>query len=194
MKRNIYISIIIFALISVCWANLSSTSAQLEKLRLRAESTQNKSDELAYLRAFPKNYDAFKLTFYGKNLDALDELYDKHMEHLNLLDRLSKKYPNRVLSIWLSVAINGKWEADAIGILQHQLINYAAAHTKHFAESILKKSQNQQLSIIKFLADVENHYSYNSYQETQTNLENLGYKELSEQFRKAKQVREKQPH
>ncbi len=173
---------------------MSGTSAELEKLRMKAESTQRKADEMKYLNAFPKTFEDFKFIFYGKNLDELDELYDEHIEHLNLLEKLSQKYPQQVLSIWLSVATNGKWEADAIGILQHQLITYAASHTKEFAEGILKKAQEQQLSIITFLADVENHASYDEYKRTQANLNKLGYRELFEEFNKAKQEREKQPH
>lgn len=131
MKINIYITTIFLLFSSVCCANTSKMSAELEQLRLRAEANQTASDEIAYLNAFPKTFNAFKFTFYGKNINDLGELYDKHMEHLNLLDRLSKKYPDQVLSIWLSVATNGIWEADAIGILQHQLITYAANNTKY---------------------------------------------------------------
>lgn len=168
----------------------SKQSAELERLRQIAEATPTLSTEMAYLNAFPATFQKFKLTFYGKT--GVGELYDKAEDHLTLLEKLSKKYPAKVLSIWLNVATSGEPDADAIGILQHQLANYAAYNTRKFAEAILSKPLKQRLSIIKFLADVENHSAYEEYQRTVENLKVLGFKELLKQFLKAKEEREKQ--
>jgi len=171
-------------------AKPSKESTQLERLRQIAEATPTQSTEMAYLNAFPATFQKFKFTFYGET--GLGELYDKHQDHLMLLEKLSKKYPTKVLSIWLNVATYGEWDADAIGILQDQLISYAANNTKKFAEAILSKPLKQRLSIIKFLADVENHSAYEEYKKTVENLKVLGLKELSKQFLKAKEERKKQ--
>jgi len=168
----------------------SKESAELERLRQIAEATPTLSNEMAYLNAFPSTFQKFKFTFYGET--GVGELYDKAGDHLTLLEKLSSKYPAKVLSIWLNVATYGEWDADAIGILQDQLANYAANNTKTFAEAILSKPLEQRLSIIKFLADVESHSVYEEYKKTAENLKVLGLKELSKQFLKAKEEREKQ--
>jgi hypothetical protein len=126
--------------------------------------------------------------FYGNDLD---ELYDTHSAHLALLQRLSAKYPKKVLSIWMGVATNGHWDADAIGILQDQLAEYGARHTKELAVALLSKPKNQRLSIIRFLADVENHYVYQEYQTIMKNLKTLGYGGLYRNFDAAKKERMK---
>jgi hypothetical protein len=162
----------------------------LERLRQIAEAKPTLSNETAYLNAFPATFQKFKFTFYGET--GVGELYDKAEDHLTLLEKLSKKHPAKVLSIWLNVATFGEWDADAIGILQEQLANYAAGNTKQFAEAILSRPPKQRLSIIKFLADVENHSAYHEYQRTTENLKVLGFKELSKQFLKAKKERQKE--
>jgi len=175
--------------IELQFAKPSKESRELERLRQIAEATPTQSTEMAYLNAFPATFPKFKFTFYGET--GVGELYDKAEEHLTLLEKLSKKHPTKVISIWLNVATYGEWDADAIGILQHQLANYAAYNTKQFAEAILSRPLKQRLSIIKFLADVENHSAYEEYKMTVENLKVLGFKELSKQFSRAKEEREK---
>jgi len=168
----------------------SKESTELERLRQIAEATPTQSAEMAYLNAFPATFQRFKFTFYGET--GIGELYDKVQDHLTLLEKLSKKYPAKVLSIWLNVATSGESDADAIGILQFQLANYAAYNTKQFAEAISSRPPKQRLSIIKFLADVENHSAYQEYQRAVENLRVLGFKELVKQFLRAKEERQKQ--
>ena len=143
---------------------------------------------------FPSNYARFSQTFYGKDLSTLDELYDEHTEHLSLLNALSVKYPDKVLNIWMGVATNGHWEADAVGILQDQLVQYAVTHTQEFITALLARPLKERLSIIRFLADVENHHSYPEYVSLMENLKRLGYEELYQQFAEAKQDRTKRRH
>ncbi len=176
---------------SLSYATVSPDSAQLETLRVSIEKTHDPMMEQKYLDLFPSDHQLFRHMFYGKSLDDLDELYDKTEEHLSLLQSLSGKYPDRVLHIWLGVATNGHWEADAVGILQHQLAQYAATHTREFASALIAIPPKQRISIIRFLADVENHHSYSEYSSVVDNLKNLGYTELHQQFARAKQDRMK---
>lgn len=179
---------------SFAFATVSPDSAKLERLRLQVEKTHDSSSEEQYLKAFPSDYKNFVHVFYGKDLKALDELYDKYDEHLSLLQSLSEKHAVRVLSIWLGVATNGHWEADAVGMLQHQLAKYASSNTRVFADALLTKAPSDRSSIIRFMADVENHHSYHDYSAIIENLSSLGYTELSQQFAAAKQDRMKQKH
>lgn len=168
-------------------------SIQLEKLRIEAINKPCRKTEIAYLNAFPKTFKEFCNIFHNINFDTLVhyELTDKHMDHLDLLEKLSKKYPDRVLSIWLNVSIGGEYIADATAFLHYQFRNYVAKNTKHFAIALEKKSKPDQLSIIKFLADVESFYSYNEYKIIIKNLIALKKNKLAQYFIKAREERKK---
>jgi hypothetical protein len=185
MKRILIIFILLIT--NSVFAGVSENSAKLEKLRLIAIENPSEKNELAYLEAFPDTFDKFYFTFYGKK--CCEELYDTHMEHINLLQSLSIKYPEKVLDIWLNVSTNGHWDADAVGFLQDQLAHYAANNTENFAKALNRRSPNDRTSIIRFLADVENHLSYDDYRITSENLNKLGFKNLHTEFEKEKSRR-----
>jgi len=190
MKEHIVGILTVLMFFSASYAAVSEQSARLESLRKAVENNKGPEAEKEYLNAFPTTFEKFKQMFYGNNLD---ELYDTHSDHLTLLQRLSAKYPEKVLSIWMGVATNGHWDADAIGILQHQLAEYGARNTKELATALLSKPKNQRLSIIRFMADVENHYVYQEYQTIMKNLKASGYSELYRDFDAAKKDRMKKP-
>ncbi len=189
-------ALLILALLVYASANatVSPASEKLERLRQQVEKSHDPVVEKQYLDLFPSSYTRFSQTFYGKDLKTLDELSDKTEEHLSLLNALSVKYPSKVLNIWMGVATNGHWEADAVGILQDQLVQYAVTHTQEFVSVLLAKPLKERLSIIRFLADVENHHSYPEYVSLMENLKRLGYEELYQQFAEAKQDRMKRHH
>jgi hypothetical protein len=167
---------------------VSPDSAQLEALRLSIEKNPDPVSEQKYLALFPSNHQTFRRIFLG-NDENFDELTDKTEEHLSLIKTLSEKYPKEVLHIWLSVATNGRWDADAVGMFQHQLIEYAVAHTKEFASALVAIPPKERASIIRFLADVENHRAYVEYPALMENLSRLGYPELHHQFAEVKKKR-----
>jgi hypothetical protein len=169
-------------------AAVSAQSARLEEMRKAAEASPGTESEKAYLAAFPSSYSAFRATFYGKNLD---ELYPTHAEHLQLLQKLQKKHPNEVLAIWLGVATGGKWDADALGYLQHQLAGWGAANTKAFAGVLNARAPGERRSIVRFVADVENHRAYSDYDLILKNLKALGFDELYKEFLAARTSRMK---
>jgi hypothetical protein len=176
MRKSAFILSALLLLCSVSYAEMSADSSRLENLRKTIETNPTKENEQQYLRAFPSTFNKFKMIFYGK-------------EHLQLLSRLYQKYPEQVKAIWFGVATNGSWDADAIGILQHQLANYGAEYTKQFAEDLQAKQAKERRSIIKFLADVENHDAYDEFKTITKNLQVLGYKELYKEFLLAKKRR-----
>lgn len=187
MLRYAFIILALLAA-SLAYATVSPDSAQLETLRQTVEKNHDPFMERKYLELFPSDHQHFRRMFYGKT-DNLDELYDKTDEHLSLLQNLSEKYPDKVLHIWLGVATNGHWEADAVGMLQHQLVQYAVNHTQEFASALIAIRPKERVSIIRFLADVENHYAYAEYAALMGNLKRLGYSELHHQFAEAKKRR-----
>jgi hypothetical protein len=191
MKIKIFL--ITFLLCGILNAKISPESTKLEELRKKVEKNPTETNICAYLNAFPLSFQKFKFIFFGqKNL--LGELYDKHEEHLNLLWKLSEKYPNKVLSIWFSIAKDGHWDSDAIGMLQDQLARYGAENTKIFAEALNKQNKKAILGIIKFIADVEAHDIYFDYIKILENLKKLNFIELYNMFFEARKERMKIHH
>lgn len=171
---------------SASLASVSPQSAQLEQLRKDVEANPSPAIEVRYLETFPASFESFRKTFYGADLD---ELYPTHTEHLQLLERLQKRYPEKVLKIWLGVATNGSWDADALSHLQHQFVSWGSTNTKELAAALTSRPTKDRLSIIRFLADVENHSVYTEYQAIMNNLQMLGAKELYKEFANAKEQR-----
>jgi hypothetical protein len=183
---RIIISIALLFITSQVLAAVSPMSAKLEKLRQSIESNPTVSAKKEYLQAFPHTCSTFRKTFYGADLD---ELYPTHEQHLALLQSLFKENPKKIISIWLGVATNCSWDADALGYLQHQLAGFGATDTKAFAAALLTKPAAEQKSIIRFIADVENHEAYEEYKVIQKNLKNLGFGKLEKEFAAAKKER-----
>lgn len=189
-----FILLISLLFVSVGYASESEYSQKLEKLRIKAIKNPTEQNEKAYLDEFPTDFNKFYYTFYGHKYGergSLGELYDKHIEHLFYLNELANKYPEKVLAIWLDVAQEGHWYADAVGILQHHLANYAANNTNIFTKKLKQRSIKSQTGIVRFLADVENHRAYSDYQTIINNLHSLGELELENRFIKARKEREK---
>jgi hypothetical protein len=185
---RISISILALLMTSNVMAAVSPMSAKLERLRQSIELNPTHSAQKEYLQAFPHTCTTFKKSFYGKDLD---ELYPTHEQHLTLLQSLFGENPNEVVTIWLGVATNCTWEADALGYLQHQLAGFGATDTKAFAAALLAKPVGEQRSIVRFLADVENHEAYDEYKMIQRNLKRLGFGKLEKEFAAAKKERMK---
>jgi hypothetical protein len=187
---NTAILIVILALTAAAQDLASPRDAKLEDLRKAIETNPTNSDKLKYLKLFPRTCGSFRTTFYGSNLN---ELYPTYEQHLSLLQGLFDQYPKKVISIWLGVATYCSWEGDALGDLQHQLAKFGAKDTKTFAIVLLAKPKTERLSIIRFLADVENHRVYWDYQLIQKNLKQLGFHTLERAFTAAKnrQIKER---
>ena len=182
-----FLNCLTFALIFVAAAQaqgvISPNSFRLDTLRKAIESRQSNPPNREYLRRFPKTCWDFKRIFYGSNLDELSPAYEQHMA---LLQRLYSKYPQTVVSIWFGIATNCAWDADALSEVQDQLARYGSRQTKAFAETLNSIPRVKRQSIIRFLADVENHRAYPSYKIIQINLKKTGYRRLEKEFEQAK--------
>jgi hypothetical protein len=194
-RMRVKIFIIIFFFWGILNAKISPESAKLEELRMKVEKCPTETNMCFYLNSFPSSFKKFKFIFYGQK-DVFDELYDKHEEHLNLLWNLSKKYPKKVLAIWLSIAkdVDEDGYADAIGILQLQLARYGSENPKQFSEALKKENKKDLLSIIRFMADMENHKQYHDYIKLLEKLKELNFIDLFNMFYEARKERMKYRH
>jgi hypothetical protein len=100
------------------------------------------------------------------------------------------------LAIWLSIAkdVDEDGYADAIGILQLQLARYGSENPKQFSEALKKENKKDLLSIIRFMADMENHKQYHDYIKLLEKLKELNFIDLFNMFYEARKERMKYRH
>ena len=175
------------------FAATSSTSAEMEMLRVQIEASPTPEAELRYLTLFPKTFDEFTKTFMVLE-SPNEELEKTSWKHMELLQRLSVKHPRAVLDIWLSNSATAKYDADAVSQLQTQLAAYAATETRTFAAELNAKTNVQRRNIVTFLADVESFSAYPEYSTILSNLKKLGQPQLRRLFLEAKATRQKCRH
>ena len=168
----------------------SVSTNKLETLRLAAEQQQSSEVERAYLVAFPHSFTAFKETFATSSPNSLES---KYVEHMNLLEKLSTKHQAEVVAVWLETSVGASWEADAIGVLQHQVTHFAAMDPAAFATAISKRTVADQKSIVRFLADVENPDVNYEYQRAIIGLRARKFDRLANEFETAQAQRELAP-
>jgi hypothetical protein len=89
----------------------------------------------------------------------------------------------------IGIAVGGHWNADAVGDLQHQMAKLAASDTSTFAKQLLQESRAERASVIRFMADIENHAVFYEYGEIISNLRSLNMGWLADEFELAREVR-----
>lgn len=175
-----------------------STYSQTDKLLPEAQTIKTAYDNLLknpdnkelqkrYIVDFPDNSEIFKKVFQSPTFNQL--YMDSHL-YIFKLAELSKNFPELVGDklIRLSIGLK-KWEADAIGHIQHVTMGYANSNYSDFI-GLIKKLNNRDLNTLAtFLADVENHSAYGDYQDFMNKLKTNKETGLFDLFKKAKDTR-----
>ena len=175
-----------------------TVSSQTDKLMPEAQTIKsdyenllknpdNKDLQKRYINDFPNSADDFKRIFHSPTFDQL--YMDSHM-YIFKLNELSKNYSDLVGEKLIGLCIGlKKWDADAIGHIQHTTIGYANANYSDFVRLIKKISLEDLNTLVTFLADVENHSAYGYYQDFMDKLKLNNETELFDLFKKAKEKR-----
>ena len=156
-----------------------------------AELRKSPNDSAAqehYLKAFPRTYKDFLKTFGYPG-----ELYDGH-DYILLLPSLANLHEEEVGNLLIQLGKDGVKEADAPSYLQDATATYAGQCTKTFATLVNRLPRKESAKLIEFLADVENHGAYQSYQDTIDHLKSLGQMRLAMELELARERRSRQPH
>jgi len=177
--------------------------SQTEKLIPESQTIQTAYDNLLknptdkdlqkrYITVFPDNVDLFKHVFQSPTFDQLYK--DSHLYIIKLAE-ISTDYPDLVGTKLIKLCIGlKKWDADAIGYIQHVTMGYANSNYSDFI-GLIKTLKKQDLkTLTTFLADVENHSAYGEYQEFLEKLKSNKETELFDLFKKAKETRNAKPH
>ena len=128
--KFLYLVLMIILLIGSCKknksTNISQNQIEFEKVDTNSLATKLElayknglGDDIEFLNLFPDDFTLFN-ELYGFD-DILGEgkkLYDFYEEHIEFICN-SKKIPVYTkLNKFIRISVNGKWEADAVGLLQ----------------------------------------------------------------------------
>ena len=147
------------------------------------------SEELQkkYIEVFPENVETFKEVFYP---ETFDQLYMDSRQYIFELGNLSKTFPDLVGNKLTNLCIGlKKWDADAIGYVQHTTMEFANTNYNDFVKITHGLNEKDLNDLVTFLADVENHSAYKPYQEFMDKLKNHNEVELLTKFKNAKEKR-----
>jgi hypothetical protein len=163
-----------------------------------ATKPNSKQIQKLYLETLPNDYKTFERVFDPPDFT---QLYDSSDKYLFILNSIADSLPNDVCHKLISLAKHGElylkksaFIADAPNYLQHITIYFATKHPKLFVDSIKVLSKSQQDSLVTFLADVENHDSYDPYTTFIEYLKDMKENKLLKLFLHAKKERVKYKH
>jgi len=106
-----------------------------------------------FLSLFPKTYEEF-ISLYGYNKDDKEmPLYAKYEEHINLFCETSTLNKQKFAAKIVAICIKGKWDADAINMLQECALKFTNEHTILIAKELNSYGNNEIRSFWYFLFD-----------------------------------------
>jgi hypothetical protein len=154
------------------------------------KNPDNKEIQKRYIIDFPDNAEVFKQVFHSSTFDQLYE--DSHL-YIFKLAELSKNFPDFVGDKLIRLCIGlKKWDADAIGHIQHVTMGYANSNYYDFIGLIKKLNKQDLNTLVTFLADVENHSAYGDYQKFMDKLKSNNEAGLFDLFENAKETKNSQ--
>ena len=154
-----------------------------------AKTPKSRQKQLDYLKSFPQDKQQFIAVF---DQNDFSELYSDSYEYITAFFKLSKYYPQQVMDKSINIGKDLKWNADAVGYLQHHIVILGNQQIKIFSTELRRLPESQVNGLITFLADVENHKAYSEYQQLINTLNQIGAKDLSDKFIKARSKREQE--
>lgn len=186
--------LILLILVSINVTAFSQTDIlipEAKKIRESYEKFMSNRDskelQLEYIKSFPENADLFKKVFHP---EKFDQLYKYSHDYIMNFSELSADYPILVGEKLIKLCIGlKKWDADAVGYIQHSTMEYANSNYSSFTKLIKELSSQDLGTLITFLADVENHTAYTEYKNLMEKFKLNNETEIFELFKSAKETR-----
>lgn len=156
----------------------STESSKTNRLAKEKQQIELADTCKTFIEKFPSTFNEFN-RLYGYNEEE-GELYSQYEEDLNYFFNCSDVPVPDKMKKCISVCIGGEWDADAVGMLQHETLKLIKGNYK-IALSMLDKLSNENAgSVWYFLFD-------GPHPNNEDNLETITY--LSDKFGKdSKQV------
>jgi hypothetical protein len=163
---------------------------EAKEIKLAFENLENNPHSTIYqekyINVFPENAVLFRKVFAPAEFD---QLYDGEL-YISKLNDLTQEYPDKIGYKLINLCVGlKKWEADAVGYIQHITMEFANSRYSNFISLTKNLNQKDLSTLIVFLADVENHSAYKAYQDFMDKLKKNNENALFFQFKKAKEER-----
>lgn len=138
---------------------LSDISKQQHKNALAVyENPNDEKVKIQFIDEFPSNFETYISVF---DRGDSGELYKNSYIYIDLLGDLANEYPQKVISLLLSLSKNAMYlGTDATGYLHIAMAGCAANHFDVFLKTIKKMPIQEQKNVSAFIADVENFDAY----------------------------------
>ena len=200
MKRivkNVLGTIAVF----VTQASLVSAAEQLEQTSENSlwsvyqsiQSGRSASSKLTYIMLFPKTKEGF-IKKFGYSEEEEDDVHKHKYELLDFLFSLRNDFPDEVMNIYISLASELEWEADAVSILQLDFARNSAENSCLFAKKIELLPSNKRHKAITFLTNVESFGAFDEYFVLLNGLKECGCQSLIIELEKNRVQRQSRNH
>lgn len=152
---NKVILIIISLLVFSCKNHQKMDSEKIsQEVVSQEDSVVETKNDCAYLiNNFPSNFEEFNRTYGFDDSTGEGELYSKYEEHISEFFNCSEVTNSIKFRKAIKIGINGRWDADAVGLFQHKLIELIKNHPEEALVSLDEISENEASSFWHFLFD-----------------------------------------
>lgn len=143
-----------------------------------------------FIDKFPSTYNEFN-DLYGYSDKGEGELYNQYEEDLNYFFTCSGVSTLHKIKKSISVCIGGEWDADAVGMLQHETLRLIKENYKPALSVLDSLSEEEASSVWYFLFDGPHPNSKDNFETVEYLSNKFGAdgkqtKILQEQFNKLK--------
>jgi hypothetical protein len=126
---------------------------QTEVLDKKEIVVRNSDDCINLVNNFPSNFEKFNRIYGYDDIKGEGDLYSKYEEHINDFFSCSEVSNYIKLQRAINVGINGKWDADAIGLFQHKLVDLIKSNPQETLKGLNNITKEEASSFWHFLFD-----------------------------------------
>ena len=102
---------------------------------------------------FPSTFEGFNKSYGFDDDKGEGELYSEYVNHIESFFKCENISISGKLNKSFSIAVNGKWDADAVGMFQEKLWEFIEDNPKEALEILNDKTEKNASSIWYFLLD-----------------------------------------
>jgi hypothetical protein len=130
---------------------------QIETLKEDYSKAQGK-DSVKYAKlffaAFPHNFSSFNSIYGYSDKAGAMPLYGLYLQHIDYFCKLNAIIPSKIyFNKLVKLGINGKWDADAVGLIQDCILSHANEKPNLIVTLLKQYNEKEIRSFWRFLFD-----------------------------------------
>lgn len=195
MKHIPYILLCLFIFQSCKAQDISILSKELYDLKISLKNHPNSlSIQEKYVEIFPSKARLFEDLFYNKKSLLYEKEISSSMVLMGLManENESDKIGRKLISICTNFS-KDYMDNYNLGGLRYPILKYILSYPDSFMLLFNSMQNSEQIKLLKYLADMENHGSYRYYQEVIDKYVLLN-NEIAQLFEKYRAIRQKKNH